>query len=323
MPTNQHAKPNPKTGFDIGWDYFAHDLILPVNLRENKDVMDGYVEARKRKVPIVEHDRYIRKWLLLRANAWRRNRLVDEAVTPDFLNSIDTEYCPVTRQRLEHGSETENDWSIDRVNNDAGYAIGNLVVVSALANISKGTYTLGDMFTFAYVDDIELPPVPSENSRPLTRIEWARWALISSHTGSRIDVDGEKWFTFAPTPCVIRPPKGIPISVPSEIQIMIAAKDYSSIESKVYKDFSMRLPKPKRRVLHNLSRMVDKNAHTRQFPLDVWFNLRIFFQFVDFYDSLTNEEASQVIQCRCRTGKNLQSFKSSAMGHENKGFVSN
>ena len=86
-----------------------------------------------------EHpDRFVRKWLQLRLNAFDRRRCVDERVTPAFLQKIDVQFCPVTRELLTHGTNSPTDWSVDRLNNDGAYAPGNLAVVSTRANKAKG-----------------------------------------------------------------------------------------------------------------------------------------------------------------------------------------
>jgi len=40
--------------------------------------------------------RFERKWLQLRQNALRRGKVVDEAITPGFIEFIDYPTCPVT-----------------------------------------------------------------------------------------------------------------------------------------------------------------------------------------------------------------------------------
>jgi len=54
-------------------------------------------------------------------------------VTPNYLQQIAVTHCPITRETL-----TEEQASIDRVRNDAGYAAGNLVMMSQRANQAKG-----------------------------------------------------------------------------------------------------------------------------------------------------------------------------------------
>ena len=126
-----------RTGFEIGWDYGFYNMRPPEATPQT--VMDGYSASREHfNGKYVRHDRFIRKWLLLRLNAWKRDRIIDPDITPAFLEAIDVEYCPITRELLTHGTQEESDWSVDRLNNDGGYSRFNLVVMSVRANRAKG-----------------------------------------------------------------------------------------------------------------------------------------------------------------------------------------
>jgi hypothetical protein len=163
------------TAFEIGWD-FAHFALTPPgeHLQPGSALQKGFDAGRAsfgtRTLAPTQHTR---KWLQLRLNAWRRGRIFEGLqVTPNYLSQIDTTHCPITRETLTHATCTTSDASIDRVRNDAGYAAGNLVVMSTRANAAKG-----DADFDAALAGCDLPsgdrrdrhrsPLPSpRNSRP-------------------------------------------------------------------------------------------------------------------------------------------------------------
>lgn len=155
------------TGFAIGWDYGAHRLQPPEGAPEA--VRQGHAAALAHFPVARDHDRFVRKWLLLRHNAWLRGRLVDEAVTSAYLRSIDVGRCPVTLERLTHATGTDSDWSVDRLNNDAGYAPGNLAVISTRANRAKGTKRFAEVSALAALQS------PAEGLDPKA---WSRLASL-------------------------------------------------------------------------------------------------------------------------------------------------
>ena len=94
-------------------------------------------------------DRFTAKWLQLRLNAWRRQRAVAPDVTPELLRELDVTHCPITRERLTHGSLQDTDASVDRLNNDAAYAASNLAVMSVRANRAKGALSFAQVLARA------------------------------------------------------------------------------------------------------------------------------------------------------------------------------
>ena len=131
--------------------------------------MQGHAAAAPRFPAPKDHDRFVRKWLLLRYNACLRGRLVNEDVTPAYLQSIDVVRCPVTLERLTHATGGDSDWSVDRLNNDGGYAPGNLAVMSTRANRAKGTKGFADVSTRAALETV---------SEGLSAAEWSRLASL-------------------------------------------------------------------------------------------------------------------------------------------------
>jgi hypothetical protein len=159
-------------GFDIGWDFARFGRILDEHGSQRASVIRGYRAGRHHfRVPQHCADRYVAKWLQLRLSALRRNRLVAKDVTPSYLRSIDAAICPVTLDTLTHSALVGTDWSVDRINNDGAYATGNLIVISAKANMSKGRKS--------YFQVAELGrSVDNLVTQGLRGREWARLACL-------------------------------------------------------------------------------------------------------------------------------------------------
>lgn len=166
--TSSTFVPDPRDGFALGWDYAAYGLELMPDAEP--DLMTGFKEGQKRFARrTLSHDRYVRKWLVLRHNAWRRGRVFDAGVTPQYLESITPRYCPITRVELTVGTGADSDCSVDRLENLGGYAPGNLVVLSVRANEAKAA--------MGYCDVLRLLQA-KEPAKGLSAVEWARMAAL-------------------------------------------------------------------------------------------------------------------------------------------------
>ena len=169
------------TGFEIGWDYAHHRLTPPVeHLQQGNPLRHGWEAGRAvfgaRTLRATPH---VRKWLQLRLHAWLRGRAFETVlVTPAFLRRIDVSHCPITREPLTHATGTPSDASVDRVNNRAGYAAGNLAVMSTRANHAKAAYGCDD--AVACVRQIEAGRLGAIDG--LGAAEWARLAVLMSFT---------------------------------------------------------------------------------------------------------------------------------------------
>lgn len=120
----------------LGADYARYGLHQPDDCPE--PFFEGYRVERHRlgHVPPTK-DVYVRKWCQLRANALRRQRAVAESFTPTSIRTIEVRCCPVTLEPLTMGTGTDTDWSIDRINNNFAYTLGNVAVMSTRANHAK------------------------------------------------------------------------------------------------------------------------------------------------------------------------------------------
>jgi hypothetical protein len=132
---------DPQTGFDIGWDHARHGLLPPpAQWFDGNPLQQGWQAGRacfgERTLGASPR---VRRWLALRLHAWQRGRAFELAeVTPHYLGQIEVDLCPVLRQPLQPVEA-----SVDRVCDSAGYAAGNLAMMSAFANRAKGASGLG------------------------------------------------------------------------------------------------------------------------------------------------------------------------------------
>jgi hypothetical protein len=166
-------------GFEIGWDHAHHKLVPPVqHLHAGSPVRQGWQAGRalfgKRTLRVTRH---VRKWLQLRLNAWVRGRAFEGLqVTPHFLAQIEVAECPITREPLTHASGAPSDASVDRINNDAGYAAGNLAVMSVRANAAKAGHAWHD--ALAVVRELESSGRAELDG--LGAAQWSRLAVLMS-----------------------------------------------------------------------------------------------------------------------------------------------
>lgn len=166
-------------GFELGWDY-AHYRLLPAApyAQEPSPLRNGLLAGQAafglRTLPA---SRAVRKWLQLRLHAWLRGRSVELVqVTPNYLQQLEVSHCPVTRVALSAATLDSSDASIDRVRNDAGYAAGNLVVMSTKANHAKAAYGFRD--ALAFVKQVETGKLGGIDG--LTAAQWSRVAVLCS-----------------------------------------------------------------------------------------------------------------------------------------------
>jgi hypothetical protein len=182
--TSSHRLPSKSAhtdpGFEIGWDFAHFRLVPPVEqLLPGNPVRDGW-EAGQAVFGLrtLRATPYVKKWLQLRLGAWMRGKAFELVqVTPNFLERIDVDVCPITGQALTRGTGADTDASVDRVNNQAGYAAGNLAVMSVRANRAKSAYDWRDAAVFVrHIEAGQLGEIDGLNAR-----EWARLAALVSY----------------------------------------------------------------------------------------------------------------------------------------------
>ena len=148
MPLELLAPPSAldRIGFELGWDFGRYGVTpeephasANTPLRHGLRASRATFGARRRTASVP-----VRQWLDLRLCAWLRGRSVETVqVTPNYLAQISVSHCPVTRRplavTLNDAAEDDDAPAFNRVRNDAGYAAGNLAVLSTRAHRAKGS----------------------------------------------------------------------------------------------------------------------------------------------------------------------------------------
>jgi hypothetical protein len=167
-PVSAHER----VGLALGRDYALHGITPPIaHLYPQSPLQRGWMAARGRPVRTPASPQ-VELWLALRTHAWARGRSFEDIqLTPHHLGQLDTTHCPITRELL-----ADDNRSVDRVRDDAGYAAGNLAVMSRRANQAKGSRARQAIVDMA----------ASCAAGPITRIgglaeaEWERLAVLAS-----------------------------------------------------------------------------------------------------------------------------------------------
>lgn len=173
LTTHEHI------GFELGWDYAHHGLVPPAPYdQEPSSLRHGLLAGQAAfGTRTLLPTRHLRKWLQLRLHAWLRGRSVELVqVTPNHLQQIEVSHCPITRVALSVATLEATDASVDRVRNDAGYAAGNLAMMSTRANHAKAAH--GFREALRVVRDMEAANSAGEGG--LTVAQWARVAVLCS-----------------------------------------------------------------------------------------------------------------------------------------------
>jgi hypothetical protein len=171
--------PHEHVGFELGWDY-AHYRVTPPApyAQEPSPLRNGLLAGQAAfGLRTLAATRHVRKWLQLRLHAWLRGRSIELVqVTPNYLQQIDATHCPITRIALSAATLAATDASIDRIRNDAGYAAGNLAVMSTKANHAKAANGFRD--ALRHVQQIEAERLNGLGG--LSAEQWARVAVLCS-----------------------------------------------------------------------------------------------------------------------------------------------
>lgn len=135
-PQGQPAEPMDGTGFEIGWDHAHHGLVPPPEL-----LLDGTPLGQGWRAGKAVFGRRTlagsaatRQWLALRTQAWRQGIAFEgQQVTAHYLAQLLVARCPVLRTPLGGASGQPDAAVIERLNPQAGYAAGNLALMSQRA----------------------------------------------------------------------------------------------------------------------------------------------------------------------------------------------
>lgn len=161
-----------RVGLALGRDHALHGLTPPIaHLYPQSPLQQGWMAARGRAVRAPATPQ-VKLWLALRTHAWTRGRhFEDLLVTPHHLAQLEVSHCPITRELLD-----DDNRSIDRVRDDAGYAAGNLAVMSRRANRAKGSRGHAQLLDLA----ASCAAGPITRIGGLTEADWRRQATLAS-----------------------------------------------------------------------------------------------------------------------------------------------
>jgi hypothetical protein len=167
------------TGFEIGWDHAHYRLVPPAeHLHAGHPVRQGWQAGQAVFGPrTLRATPSVRQWLQLRLEAWLRGHAFEGVqVTPNFLKQIDVPVCPVTREPLTQGASRPSDATIQRVFEGAGFAAGNLAVMSVQAAALKKQRGWHDALALAR----QLENTPPADPSALDAAAWQRLAVLMS-----------------------------------------------------------------------------------------------------------------------------------------------
>jgi hypothetical protein len=173
-----------RAGFELGWDHARHGLTPPAEqLSAASAIRQGFEAGRasfggrtRLATPTVQ------LWLQLRQQAWLRGLAFETlSVTPNYLGQLQTSHCPVTRCALTVGRQlpphgAPQDRVVARVCEDAGYAAGNLAVISLAADLAKADLAWDD--AWAHAETLRINGVAQADG--LNAGAWRRLAVLMS-----------------------------------------------------------------------------------------------------------------------------------------------
>ncbi len=136
LDASQQAAAVDRDGFDIGWDHAHHGLVPPPELLlDGTPVSQGWLAGKAvYGARTLSCTRHTRLWLQLRVQAWRLGIPFEgQQLTPNYLAQIQAARCPVTRELLQGARGQPDTLVVARLNADAGYAAGNVAVMSLAA----------------------------------------------------------------------------------------------------------------------------------------------------------------------------------------------
>ncbi|MDO9313765.1 MAG: hypothetical protein Q7T97_04360 [Burkholderiaceae bacterium] len=179
LTTHEHI------GFELGWDHAHYGVTPPAPYaQEPSPLRHGWLAGEATfGVRTLKPTASVRQWLQLRLHAWLRGRSVELfQVTPNYLQRIDVSHCPITREVLGNADGERRESSIDRVRNDAGYAAGNLVMMSTRACVAKAAYRFEGAQAMAR--RLEADHERGNNApvlqAGLSAVQWSRIAVLCS-----------------------------------------------------------------------------------------------------------------------------------------------
>jgi hypothetical protein len=286
-------------GFELGWDYAHYRMEPPAPYAQEPSALRNGLLAGQAAFGMrtLQASRWVRKWLQLRLHAWLRGRSVELVqVTPHYLEQLEVSHCPITRVALSAATQDSTDASIDRVRNDAGYAAGNLVVMSTKANHAKAGYGFRDALQF--VRQIEAGKLGGIDG--LTAAQWSRVAVLCSF------VEPLPHEVASTLPMLVLPPNRLRLFNPVQaLQAFISQQLLSPGWSQRLSRFEDLLPgKPARRAFLTffhalLPRVLEASRrdskHTRWAIEDAWRNALVLKRWIAFATLLSPAQCEALV----------------------------
>ncbi len=291
-------------GREIGYEFARIGVRLPED--SALALREGWSEGRQRYGDVQNvSTRWQRKLLRLRASAWRRNRLVDPQVTPDYIQALQVRYCPITHLELTSGTGTETDATIDRVFNGGAYAVGNLAVMSMKANRAK-----------ANLMPLEIVEIAKRGTddEGLLAIEWMRLAALTS-------ASAPPGYPQTQLPLLVYPPNGLLVSNGYVVlQQSFSALAVGWIKGKTVKDFRAACDGKKRKkamddFLIILTAVVGRETRGVTSPelyrfgiCAAWATPAVFDKYIKFMGGMSKDEVMEMLGIARRAQDSLQSL---------------
>ncbi|HEX6703929.1 MAG TPA: hypothetical protein VF169_04145 [Albitalea sp.] len=286
-------------GFELGWDYAHYRLVPPAPYaQEPSPLRNGLLAGQAAfGARTLQPTRSVRKWLQLRLHAWLRGRSVELVqVTPRYLEQLEVSHCPITRVALSTATLDSTDASIDRVRNDAGYAAGNLAVISTKANHAKAGHGFRDALQFVrQIDTGRLGGIDGLNAA-----QWSRVAVLCSL------VEPMSHAIASTLPLLVMPPNRLRLFNPVQaLQAFVSQQLMAPGWSHRVSRFEDLLPgKPARRAFQTffhalLPRVLEAarrdELHTRWAIEDAWRNPLVLRRWTAFASLLTPQQCEALV----------------------------
>ena len=277
VPAQAGEKKSTKTelsrkAYELGIDHARFNLRRPRAGSLPVEFFRGYDSYRGRKK--ATRNWAVNKWLALRLSALKRDFILTDDISPDFLEGIRPATCPITLVALTTGTGTETDCSIDRLISHGAYAKGNLVAMSAKANNAKGDLTFDEVLENAS------KPAPQNG---LSQKEWAR--LLTLMFGAEAHANGNRRTTHVPLCTAI--PHHIYFQ-PTQLfqEMLLAEARESNILTKPFWREKTRQSLGNTRLYDATSRALKEELERCEYPYDAWFNMTPFEPYLQWFSAM-------------------------------------
>lgn len=232
------ADPLDRVGFDIGWDHARHALVPPPQLMlSGTPVSQGWSAGRAvfgQRTLVAT--RAVRQWLELRLHAWREGiSFEDQQLTPHHLAQLEVTHCPVTRRALGGPGTSATAPVVMRLRDDAGYAAGNLAVVSRQAALARGR--LGAQASAELARRLERDGLAAADG--LDQDAWARLAALLGLAAQGSHADAAR------LPLRVLPPNRVRVLNPVQgLQVLLTLRLQAAGWSRRARAIAELLPRP-------------------------------------------------------------------------------